>query len=170
MTIAIACPHCHEPLRVPRESQGRRVVCPHCRKQARVPRLDAQPEILDAEQIPEAVPTIPGPWPGITGMVVGIVGVVLVCIPFLSFPLATAATVFSYIGMQRKRGRGMAIAGLSLGIVGLVLSILVIIISVILSSVNETNASPRQTSELLRLTSPESKLMGGNVVCDQEEV
>ncbi|QUI24534.1 DUF4190 domain-containing protein [Vallitalea pronyensis] len=59
----------------------------------------------------------------IASMVCGIVGIVTLCIVYLSIPLALLAIIFGGIMINanktnpNKEGRGMAIAGLVLGII-----------------------------------------------------
>lgn len=125
MSIGIACPHCNKALKVPNESQGRRIKCPYCAKQSKVPSLASVSEVPEAEIAPMVVPKEPGPGFGITAMVCGIVGMVLACIPFVGFPLGFIATVFGYLGISRPRGKGMAIAGLALGICSVVFSVVI---------------------------------------------
>lgn len=65
---------------------------------------------------------------GVTGLVVGIVCLVLAWFPGLNFVLAVIATVFGSLGWrQANRGiatnKGVAIAGFVMGVIGLALSI-----------------------------------------------
>jgi hypothetical protein len=59
----------------------------------------------------------------IASMVLGIVGVVLFCIWYISLPSAILALIFGSISRQSKN-RGMAITGIVLGIVCLGLTLL----------------------------------------------
>jgi len=63
---------------------------------------------------------------GITAMVLGIVGILAVCIPYISLPCAILAIIFAIVGMK-KPGKGMGIAGLVLGIITLVLYCLIFV-------------------------------------------
>ncbi|HEU0031944.1 MAG TPA: DUF4190 domain-containing protein [Kofleriaceae bacterium] len=60
----------------------------------------------------------------IAGMVLGIIGLVLFWVPFLSWVLALLAIVFGAIGMNKAkrvmRGKGMAMTGLILGIITMI--------------------------------------------------
>lgn len=60
---------------------------------------------------------------GVASMVLGIISIVLFCIPYLSVPCAILAIIFAIVGM-RKPGKGMAIAGLVLGIIMFVIYLL----------------------------------------------
>lgn len=70
---------------------------------------------------------------GVTGLVVGIVALVLAWIPGLNFVLAVIATVFGSLGWwQANRGKatnkGVAIAGFVMGVIGLAISIGLLVI------------------------------------------
>ena len=142
MTIHIACPHCRQSLRIPAAAPNATIQCPHCRGLARVPNLAAEP----AQPKPPAqpAPTPPrdpalNPWAGITAMVVGIVGLVLTCVPMCGAPLCLAAVVFGWIGLKHyKGGRGMATAGLALGVCGIAVSVIVTIVVLLSSSAAST--------------------------------
>ena len=56
----------------------------------------------------------------IAAMVLGIVSLVLCCIPYVSLPCSILAIIFAIVG-KKKGGKGMAIAGLVLGIITLAL-------------------------------------------------
>ena len=60
----------------------------------------------------------------IAGMVIGIVSVVLCCVPYLSIALGITGLILSVKGMKSTTARGMAIAGLVCSIVGLALGII----------------------------------------------
>lgn len=63
---------------------------------------------------------------GITGMVLGIVGLTLFWIPVLNFILGILATIFGGVGLSKAKSGtatngGMAIAGLVLGILTIII-------------------------------------------------
>lgn len=60
----------------------------------------------------------------IAGMVIGIVSVVLCCVPYLSIALGITGLILSVKGMKSTTARGMAIAGLVCSIVGLALGVI----------------------------------------------
>ena len=62
----------------------------------------------------------------IASMVLGIIAVVLFCIPYISIPCSILAIIFGIIG-KNKGGKGMAIAGLVLVIVFIVLYFLLVV-------------------------------------------
>jgi hypothetical protein len=67
-------------------------------------------------------------------MVVGIVGLVLVCLPMCGAPLCLIAVVLGFVGRSYYTGgRGMATAGLVLGACGIVLSFVLMILALTLS-------------------------------------
>lgn len=67
----------------------------------------------------------------VSGMVLGIIGVVLFWIPVIGWILAILAIVFGGIGIAKANngapGKGMAVAGLVLGIVSIALYVLVVV-------------------------------------------
>lgn len=63
---------------------------------------------------------------GITSMVLGIVGAVMFFLPHIAIICSILAIIFGAVGLKRK-GKGMAIAGLILGIATLSLYVIVII-------------------------------------------
>lgn len=62
----------------------------------------------------------------IASLVLGIISIILFCIPYISIPGSILAIIFGCIG-KNKGGKGMAIAGLVLGIIALALYILTVI-------------------------------------------
>ena len=62
----------------------------------------------------------------IASLVLGIISVILFCIPYISIPGSILAIIFGAIG-KSKGGRGMAIAGLVLGIIAIALYLLMVI-------------------------------------------
>jgi hypothetical protein len=159
MTIHIACPHCHRPLRIPAQAQSATIQCPHCHGLARVPKTAASVPPKTEPKPPPAPPRDPAlnPWAGITAMVVGIVGLVFSCFPMCAAPFCLMAIVFGLIGLRHyKAGRGMATAGLVLGCCGIVLSVVVTIVLLLSSSAASTlpirpdtsRVSPSSTSEI----------------------
>lgn len=90
--------------------------------------------------VTEKPPAYPAPAPeqpkngfGVTGLVVGIVGLALSWIPGLNFVLGVVATVFGSLGWwQANRGKatnkGMAIAGFVMGVIGVAIAIGLLII------------------------------------------
>lgn len=138
MTIHIACPHCRQPLCIPSAAQSVTIQCPHCRGLARMPGEPAAPKV---EARPPAPPRDPAlnPWAGITALVVGIVGLVLSCVPMCGAPLCLAALVFGWIGLSHyKGGRGMATAGLALGACGIAVSAVLMVILLLSSPAAST--------------------------------
>ncbi len=81
---------------------------------------------------------------GVTGLVVGIVGLALVWIPALNFVLGVIATVFGSLGWwQANRGKatnkGMAIAGFVMGVIAVAIAIgLAIIVGMALPGTTST--------------------------------
>ena len=74
-----------------------------------------------------------GNGPAVTGLVLGILGVIFAFVPFLGVVLGVGlgvlAAIFGAVGLSRAKdpyrgGKGMAIAGLVLGIIAIVLSLL----------------------------------------------
>lgn len=71
----------------------------------------------------------------IASMVCGIIGIVTLCVAYLSIPLALLAIIFGGIMINanktnpNKEGRGMAIAGLVLGIITIGLIIILFFIA-----------------------------------------
>jgi hypothetical protein len=67
-------------------------------------------------------------------MVVGIVGLVLSCVPLCAAPLCLIAIILGLVGLSYyKGGRGMATAGLVLGVCGIALSIVITIVVLAMS-------------------------------------
>ena len=62
----------------------------------------------------------------IASLVLGIIAIVLFCIPYVSLPGGILAIIFGAIG-KNKGGKGMAIAGLVLGIIAIALYILTVV-------------------------------------------
>lgn len=60
---------------------------------------------------------------GITAMVLGIISIILFCVPYISVPCAILSIIFGIIGIK-KLGKGMAITGLVLGIITIVIYII----------------------------------------------
>ncbi|GIO27073.1 DUF4190 domain-containing protein [Ornithinibacillus bavariensis] len=61
---------------------------------------------------------------GITSMVLGIVGLVLVFVPGLPYPLGILAIIFGLIAMKNPVKKGFAITGLITGIITIILKVL----------------------------------------------
>ncbi|MCL1830558.1 MAG: hypothetical protein FWG21_03920 [Oscillospiraceae bacterium] len=66
-------------------------------------------------------------WAGILGMILGILSLVLCCIPYLSPFFAVGGLIFSIMGLKSQQ-RGMSIAGLITSILGTIIAIAYIII------------------------------------------
>lgn len=85
---------------------------------------------------PQSAPVDQGPTgktPGtaITALILGIVGIVLFCIPIIGAPLAVLAVVLGFIGRSQasKRGTsggGLGLAGIITGGIGLVINVLML--------------------------------------------
>jgi VIT1/CCC1 family predicted Fe2+/Mn2+ transporter len=60
----------------------------------------------------------------VTSMVLGIVGLVLVLVPFLPYPLGILAIIFGLISMKSPFKKGFAVTGLITGIVTILLKVL----------------------------------------------
>lgn len=69
---------------------------------------------------------------GIASLVLGILGLVLIWVPFLGFLLSLGAVILGGIAMKNTDSKGMAVAGLVLGIVSLAIMIVVLILGVLL--------------------------------------
>src|SRR5688572_24971917 len=77
----------------------------------------------------------------VTGLVLGIIGLVLCWIPFLGWLLALLGVIFGALGVSKAnkiqgRGKGMAIAGLVTGVIGLLLGIILFVLAMM--AVKET--------------------------------
>lgn len=70
----------------------------------------------------------------IASMVLGIIGLVMSCVPVLGFFLSVLAIVFGAIGMN-KGNKGMAIAGIVCGTINIVLHVIFIIFLVLLAAI-----------------------------------
>ena len=68
----------------------------------------------------------------VAGMVLGIIGVVLICAPYIGLPCAIVAVILSALGKKKSKltgtGGGMATAGLVLSIIALGLTLLFVIL------------------------------------------
>ena len=93
--------------------------------------IEEQAEVVKTNNVADNKPNGEGKGFAITSLVLGIVSLVLFCIPYLAILCAIAAIVFGVIGLK-KAGKGMAIAGLILGIVALILYVFVILGSIAL--------------------------------------
>ena len=60
--------------------------------------------------------------PGIAGMVLGIIGVIMFWFPFVGLAVSIIGLALSSVGMKRFEGKGFAVAGLVLSIIGVVLA------------------------------------------------
>lgn len=60
----------------------------------------------------------------VSGMVLGIIAVVLNWIPFIPYALGALAIIFGAIGVQKPVKKGMAKAGIVLGIVSIAMKVL----------------------------------------------
>lgn len=77
----------------------------------------------------------------IASLVLGIVGLVLFCVWYLSVPCAVLAIIFSIVAKKKGGKNGMATAGLVLGIVTLVILVLILILAAIgITALNNLNA------------------------------
>jgi hypothetical protein len=68
----------------------------------------------------------------VASMVLGILGVLSICIPFLGLILSSLALVFGHFGMSEtkdgsKSGHGMLISGLVLGYIGIAPNVMMVI-------------------------------------------
>jgi len=68
-------------------------------------------------------------WAGVMGMILGILSLVLCCIPYLSPFLGIGGLIFSIMGLKSQR-KGMAVAGLITSIFGTIIAIIYVIILV----------------------------------------
>ena len=75
---------------------------------------------------PPAAPPAPGNGFGIASLVLGILSILLFCIPFLNVALSLLALILGIVAKVKGCG-GVAVAGIVLGSVGLVLSVLLFI-------------------------------------------
>ena len=102
-------------------------------------------EVMDPQGQPQYGYTPGQPQPGngmaVTGLVLGIIGLVLCWIPFLGWLLALLGVIFGALGVSKAnkiqgRGKGMAIAGLVTGVIGLLLGIVLFVLAMM--AVKET--------------------------------
>lgn len=72
----------------------------------------------------------------IASMVLGIISVVLFCIPYIGIPCGVIALILGGVSLATKKGgKGMAIAGLVCGIIGIAVYVICLIVGAsILSS------------------------------------
>ena len=89
---------------------------------------------------PQDIPAMarrPGNGMAVAALVLGILSIVVICVPgltYASIPCAILAVVFGFTGRSKARagasGGGMAVAGLVLGFVALTLYVLVIVAAI----------------------------------------
>ena len=143
MSFEINCPSCSTRLAVEEAHIGQMVRCPNCQKATVVPdpRAPAAPVRApergydDRERAPRSrrddyddePPPIrrrrdpnEGSGSGIAAMVLGIVAIVLSCIPYVNIVgliCAILAIILGALGRSSPGGGGMAVAGLVMGII-----------------------------------------------------
>lgn len=66
-------------------------------------------------------------WAGILGMILGILSLLMCCLPYISIFFAIAGLIFSIMG-RKSQQKGMAIAGLITSIIGLLVTAILLII------------------------------------------
>lgn len=102
-----------------------------------------------APPVPPAVPMPPSPydmppvlpkqgdpaknWMGITGMVLGILSILLCCLWYLSLIFGLGGLIFGILGMKSQQ-RGMSVAGIVTGAIGLLLGLFILIFYVAISN------------------------------------
>jgi predicted Zn finger-like uncharacterized protein len=149
--IRVRCPACHAELEIDDQHAGQEVECGSCfqvfvvqrpREQSspaksRRPRRDRREEEDDFDyDRPSRRRRFSGRSTGggiglaVTSLVLGIVGIPLVCCWPLAIPIQLAAAICGGISMVQPEGKDMAIAGLVLSIIGLVLSLGIMILGV----------------------------------------
>lgn len=150
MTIEFHCPGCDAFLRVSDGKAGFSAACPHCEESLVVPmeseRVDPRDEHFDEVDeydeyddsrsprprgtrfppVQHDRPYGPAPSSGlaITSMVLGIIGLVFVCVIYITIPCSVLAIIFGWIAISQSKtgragGKGMAIAGLVCGLVAM---------------------------------------------------
>ena len=80
---------------------------------------------------------------GILSLVLGILGIVFTCFPFINVALSLAALILGIVARARHTGGGMAIAGIVLGAVGLIFGlwlVLAVLLGEATYTVNEWNS------------------------------
>lgn len=65
-------------------------------------------------------------WAGVLGMILGILSLVLCCVPYITPFLGIGGLIFSFMGMKSQR-KGMAVAGLITSIIGTIIAIIYVI-------------------------------------------
>ncbi len=86
-------------------------------------------------QPPIAYDALPQPGNGlaVAALVLGIISLVLLCIPYISIPCGILGIVFGAIGCKRTRagasGGGMAKAGLTCGCISVGLAVLLVVLA-----------------------------------------
>ena len=102
------------------------------------PQPYAPPAYQAPQQYPAPVPAGPKPakvgnasknWAGVMGMILGILSLVLCCIPYLSPFLGVGGLIFSIMGLKSQK-KGMAVAGLITSIIGTIIALIYVIILV----------------------------------------
>lgn len=82
---------------------------------------------------------------GLAALIISIFSVLLIWVPFLGFFISIIALILSIVGIVRKSGRGMAIAGLIISIiafiVGLAISLIWGSLILFLANISEQNVS-----------------------------
>ncbi len=64
----------------------------------------------------------------IASMVLGIIGIIMFCIPYFAIPAAIVGLILGIVSIRtHKGGRGMAIAGLILSIIALLFGLLIVV-------------------------------------------
>ena len=74
-------------------------------------------------QAPQAMPTSQSNGLGIAGFVLGLLGLIFVWVPFLSWILLLIGLILSGVALTMKKAKGLAIAGLVLSVIGILLKI-----------------------------------------------
>lgn len=73
--------------------------------------------------------SVPGKGLGITGMVLGIIALVLFCVTYVSLPCAIIGAILSGIGLKKAKDvgmkNGMAVAGLVCSVIALAIDVVV---------------------------------------------
>lgn len=86
-----------------------------------------EPEILPK---PTAAPSSDRGWASITSLVLGIINLIIWCLPVCGGPLAILGLIFGIMGLKAQN-RGLAIGGIVLNAIGLILSIIATIIFIV---------------------------------------
>jgi predicted Zn finger-like uncharacterized protein len=150
--IRVRCPACRAELEIDDQHTGQEVECGSCLQvfvverpkeqsspaETRRPRRDRRDEEEDdfdydrpsRRRRSSSRSTGGGIGLAVTSLVLGIVGIPLVCCWPFAIPIQLAAAICGAISMGHPEGKGMAIAGLVLSIIGLVLSLGIMVLGI----------------------------------------